>query len=184
MAKRKIEPNIVLTLNSNDMFDVKMVLRDGIGNILELRSVSKLPKMHITRRNVVNVINELLQVYEIDTIILEEVKLFLDRIDKYPDPYVLQNVCLGYGLRVAIEDNFYNRIKYIMEYSRYEWRKYILGNNKYGIDLFKNHILLSNVLSEADIEKLDEGRFYEVLCMSEIVRHNSLLNKKYQINID
>lgn len=182
MVKSKIEPNIILTICINDMFDIKMVLKDIDGNILDLRSTSKLPKMYIIRKNIINIIEELLQIYEIDTIILEETKLFLDRIDKYPDPYILNNICLGYGIKVAIEDNFYTRIKYILEYPKYDWRKYVLGNIKYGVDIFKKHILVSNTLTEDDINKIDTGRYYEVLCMSDVVKYDSLLNIKYQIN--
>lgn len=182
MSKTTIEPSVVLTICTSDIFDIKLVLRNIKGDILELRSISKLPKLHIVRKNVISVINELLQLYDIDTIILEETKLFLDKIDKYPDPYILNNVCLNYGLKISIEDNYYNYVKYIMEYSKYEWRKYVLGHNKYGVDLFKNHVLNTIPLTEAEIEEVGSGRYFEVLCMSDVVKYNTLLNKKYQIN--
>ena len=182
MRKNKLEPNIALTIYIHGYNNIPFVVTDSAGVIKHITDISRIGTYYSIRRSVINKVTELVDLYKVDTLILTQNKLFVDKIDKYPDPYILNNVCLNYGLKISIEDNYYNYVKYIMEYSKYEWRKYVLGHNKYGVDLFKNHVLNTIPLTEAEIEEVGSGRYFEVLCMSDVVKYNTLLNKKYQIN--
>ena len=57
---------------------------------------------YYTRKRVLEFIENFVKQYTIDTILLEQNKLFIDKIDRHPDPYVMFNVCLGYGLKISI----------------------------------------------------------------------------------
>ena len=96
------------------------------------------------RKNLVNLINKLLEEYEVDTLIFERNQLFIDEMTKYPDPLIYNNILLGYGLEITIENNYYEKINHILTFPIKEWRIEILNKfTKYAIDLYKDHVLLN-----------------------------------------
>lgn len=145
--------------------------------------VDKINKQYIVRRQVILKIQELLQKYTIDTIIMDENKLFIDKIDRHPDPYVLTNVTLGFGIKISIDDIFHDTIPYILELPEQEWRTKVLNKStKYAIDLYSQHILQSQKFDTNTLKIIQDNNYFRALCLSESIFYNSLMLKKYQIN--
>ena len=102
---------------------------------------------------------------------------------KYPDPLIYENILLGYGIETSLEDNFYEKVKYLLSFSIQEWRLEILNKfTKYAIDLYKDHILLKGGFTEEDYDIIVRYIYYKVLCLSECIFSDKLMNKRYQIN--
>lgn len=113
---------------------------------------------------------------------MEQNKLFIDKIDRHPDPYVMFNVCLGYGLKISIQDKYYTTISYILEIPQKEWTSKVLNiTNKFSIDFYKSHILLRQ-LTDKELQIIEQCNAYKALCLSESVNYTELMNKKYLIN--
>lgn len=182
MSKNKIVPTVILTIDTKNIYNIPIVITNILGEILVMTSVPKFTKQHIIRKNFVEKLDKLIKEYSVDTIIIEQNKLFIDKIDRYPDPYVLQNVLLDYSLKVIIEDKYWETIKYIIELPQKEWQETILNRyTKYAIDLYKSHILQRD-LDNNTLKIIDENNYYRSLCLSESSLYDSLMKKKYQIN--
>ena len=108
MKKDVITPTNIITLTTTNILYINLVVTTNTNEILHLE---KLPKLHsqnyIIRRNLKGVIDRLISKYSVDTIVIEQNQLFINKIDKYPDPMVLQNILLSYGIKITIEDNFF-----------------------------------------------------------------------------
>lgn len=182
MSKNSIKPSVILTIDMNNILNIPIIVRTATGNILSMSNITKLQKHHLVRQRLIEQINNCKEQYNIDTILLDQNKLFIDKIDRYPDPYVLRNVLLGYGIQISIEDNFYDSIKYILALPDYEWKSKILNTNaKYSIDLYKSHILEQSIYSDY-IDIIDSNNYYRALCLSESTLFDVLMIRKYQIN--
>lgn len=153
------------------------------GNVLHLTHINKTSKPYVIRQQLLLKIQELFDKYKIDTIIMDENKLFIDKIDRHPDPYVLFNVTLGYGIKVSIDDRFHDTINYILELPEHEWRPKVLNRSvKYSMDLYSQHIIQSQRFDTDTLELIHHNNYYRALCLSESVFHSSLIQKKYQVN--
>jgi hypothetical protein len=183
MAKDNIEPNVILTLTTN-YSNIPIIITNFTGNIITMTHIEKVgySYYHI-RKRLKEVMNSLIDEYGVNTILIEQNQLFIDKIDKYPDPYVLKNIQLGFGVQTTIEDAFWEKVPYIMELPKWEWKKAVLNKKvEYAIDLYKSHILLRKSLSEEQLKQIDENNYYETLCLSEGMLCSKFLKKSYQIN--
>lgn len=184
MKKDVITPTNIITITTTNILYINLVVTTNTNEILHLE---KLPKLHsqnyIIRRNLKGVLDRLISKYSVDTIVIEQNQLFINKIDKYPDPMVLQNILLSYGIKITIEDNFFERVNYILEIPRWEWKETILHKKvEYAIDLYKSHVLLRSDLDEETLKIIDDGNYYETLCFSEICLYDKFLKRKYQTN--
>lgn len=179
----KIEPKISLTVDIHSHLNIPFIITDDLGNILAFTSVSKLGCSNFNIRYKCIEMMEILRTnYAFDTIIMEENQLFIDKIDRYPDPYVLRNIVLGFGIKTSIEDKYYYAVQNIIELPEKEWRNKVLNAAvKYSIDLYKAHV--ENRELSSDIMKvISENNFFKAVCLSESVLYPGLMNKKYKIN--
>lgn len=182
MNRNKIEPRVILTIDTEQYLFIPLIVTDNEDNILHMTHANKLGKSYFVRKEVIKIVEQLVIQYNVDTIVLEQNKLFIDKIDRYPDPYVMRNVQLDFGIKVSIEDRFHDSIKYILEFPKQDWTQRVLNRFvKYSIDLYKAHIL-ERGLSEELTQAIDKYNYYKALCLSESVRYDSLLNTKYQLN--
>lgn len=182
MKKTKIEPNIIITLDIHGYLNIPFIVRDNEGHILKLCHVVKDYSFYKTRKSVIEMLDNLIQEFNADTIIIEQNQLFIDKIDRYPDPSVLRNIQLGFGIKTSIDDKYHNTIKYILELPIQEWRRYVLNSSvKYSIDLYKAHILEQS-LAEEELTIIAEYNYYKALCLSESIWFDRLMDRKYQIN--
>lgn len=181
--RKKIEPNIVLTIDIHGYSNVAMVVRQK-EKILSFTHVEKLSSNYYNiRKMIIERMMLLYKEYNFDTIIFEQNQLFIDKIDRHPDPLVYRNIVLGFGIGIAIEDNFYKSVPYILEIPELEWRKYILNSTtKYSIDLYKSHILSQEQLTEQELNIIEQNNYYKVLCISESIWFDKLIDRRYQIN--
>lgn len=184
MAREKIEPNIILTLTVNNLMNIPIIITNFTGNIITMTHIERVGyKYYHIRKMLVETINRLIPQYGVDTLLIEQNQLFIDKIEKYPDPYVLRNIQLGFGIQTTLEDNYWEKVKYIMEIPRWEWKKEILNKKvDYAIDLYKSHILKRHDLSVEQLKEIDENNYYEALCLSESMLYSKFLKKSYQIN--
>ena len=119
MKKTHIDVENAIIIYLYGVHDIQIAVVNGIGSILHLECIEKIAlSEYFLRAKCVERILSLCETYDINALIMEENKLFTDSIDKYPDPYVLRNVRLGYGIKVAIEDNFMKTIDNILELPR------------------------------------------------------------------
>ena len=89
---------------------------------------------------------------------------------------------LGYSLEVLLDFNFHTCIENILALPYYDWTAKILGKSaRYSIDLYKEHILNQSIYSDY-LEEIDLYNYYKVLCLSESVLFDSLMQEKYRIN--
>lgn len=183
MAKNIITPEIILVIDTENVFNIPLIVIDKSLNILEMSYATKLDgKSYITRHRTLQEMDKLITKYSVDTLLFEQNKLFIDKIDKYPDPYILRNIMLDFGLKVSIEDKYYDTIKYIMELPQKDWRETVLNKSvKYSIDLYKRHIL-NKQFDEETLKIINENNYYKSLCLGESILFNNLMNKKYQVN--
>lgn len=183
----KIEPEFVITLIVDfNGISIATTKEQTIYDLffIPIISVNKKLEEQELKQKILYKIDELLYKYNINTIIMERNKLFTDKMDKYPDPYILSDILLKYSIQITLEDNYINKIKYFMQLPDWEWVPTILNKkSRYAIDLYKNHIL-SKGFNGDDIlkQKLDSGNFFKVLCLSECSLYDKLMNKKFQIN--
>lgn len=185
--KLEIEPNIVLTIGI-EYDKVNLVVKDISDYIIKLVSVpivfgyNKVQE-HKLKQNIAVSINEMLTAQAVDTILMEKCKLSIDKINMFPDPYVLRNILLQYSIQISLEDNFLDRVKYFFEVPQKEWMSTILNRNStYSIDLFKRHILEEMEYEDELLKIIDTQNFYKTLCFSESIHFKNIANKKYLIN--
>ena len=179
---KKIEPSIILTIDTQNPFGIVLPVPTIKNDILEVVHIQKSGYPYYTRKRVLEFIENFIKQYTIDTIIMEQNKLFIDKIDRHPDPYVMFNVCLGYGLKISIQDKYYTTISYILEIPQKKWTSKVLNiTNKFSIDFYKSHILLRQ-LTDKELQIIEQCNAYKALCLSESVNYTELMNKKYLIN--
>lgn len=184
MAREKIEPSVIISITTHNIVNIPIIVTDFTGNIKTMTHIDKIgySDYHI-RKGIVSIIDRLIPEYGVDTILIEQNQLFIDKIEKYPDPYVLRNIKLGFGIQVTLENKYWDSVKYIMEIPRWEWKKEVLHRKAdYAIDLYKSHILYRQNLSDDQLKEIDENNYYETLCLSESMLCSKFLKKSYQIN--
>ena len=138
---------------------------------------------HDFKVKLVNIINNLIEIYNIDSIFIEENKLFIDKIDKYPDPYILRNILLQYSIQITLEDNYLTNLKYFFVIPQKEWVSTILNYySRYTIDFYKEHILEKIYLYENYKDIIEANNFYKTLCFAECCSYSKFMNKKYLVN--
>ena len=180
--RNKIKPSIILTLDIQNYYGIPMVVTTSTNDILAITKIMKSGTHYRIRQQVMEFVDLFLQKYNIDTILMEQNKLFIDKIDRHPDPFVLANITLGYGIKISLQDKYYNRIHYILELPQKEWTDKVLNKTtKYSIDLYKSHIALRD-LTQDYMNIIEQNHCYKALCLSESVSFDELMNKKYWIN--
>lgn len=182
MSKKSIEPHIILTIDIYGYRNISFILKNVANEILLMDNILKIGSYYTIRQLIISKINELCNTYDIDMIIMEDNHLFIDKIDLHPDPLVLRDIRLGFGIQVSIDDAFHDKIKYIMQIPQRDWTKIILNpHSKYSIDLYKAHVLNNNY-SEEQLKAIEDNNYYKALCLSESIWFDKLIDKKYQIN--
>ena len=184
--KQKIQPKIILILYTKNIGIIHFIVKDIENNILHLDTIEYIPYKLINtislRRQVVDKSLEIINEYNVDTIILEKTKLFTDGIAKYPDPEVYKNVLLNFGIQISIEDKFINIIKYLFEIPYKDWTETVLNSKqKYILDQCKNHISILNELTDEQEQIVNQYNFYQALCFSDVIKHNNIISKKYLV---
>ena len=180
--RNKIKPSIILTLDIQNYYGIPMVVTTSTNDILAITKIMNGGTHYRIRQQVMEFVDLFLQKYNIDTILMEQNKLFIDKIDRHPDPFVLSNITLGYGIKISLQDKYYNRIHYILELPQKEWTDKVLNRTtKYSIDLYKSHIALRD-LTQDYMNIIEQNHCYKALCLSESVSFDELMNKKYWIN--
>lgn len=180
--RNKIKPSIILTLDIQNYYGIPMVVTTSTNDILAITKIMKGGTHYRIRQQVMEFVDLFLQKYNIDTILMEQNKLFIDKIDRHPDPFVLSNITLGYGIKISLQDKYYNKIHYILELPQKEWTDRVLNRTtKYSIDLYKSHIALRD-LTQDYMNIIEQNHCYKALCLSESVSFDELMNKKYWIN--
>lgn len=180
--RNKIKPSIILTLDIQNYYGIPMVVTTSTNDILAITKIMKGGTHYKIRQQVMEFVDLFLQKYNIDTILMEQNKLFIDKIDRHPDPFVLSNITLGYGIKISLQDRYYNKIHYILELPQKEWTDKVLNRTtKYSIDLYKSHIALRD-LTQDYMNIIEQNHCYKALCLSESVSFDVLMNKKYWIN--
>ena len=182
MSRNLIEPSVILTLCTDNIMNIPVIITDKYLSILSMTNITKSGNHHNIRTRLISHIEPLLTQFNVDMIILEQKKLFTDTFSKYPDPYILRNVTLSFGINISIEDAFWDKVKYILEIPRKDWTDKILGKaDRYSIDLYKSHILQQSISSEL-LTTIEQNNYYKALCLSESIWFDRLMDKKYQIN--
>lgn len=183
MAKINIEPQVGLTISASNGINIVLIVTDKYADILHSTHIQIGRKnQHDTFKNLLDNITLLIEEYDIDTIIMEQNKLFIDKIEKYPDPYVLQDILTRYKINTLVHYTFYDKVKYIFELPEQEWRSKILNKlTRYAIDLYKNHIMYK-LHSDEQISTYEKFNYYKCACLSESILYDSLMNKKYLTN--
>lgn len=180
--RNKIKPSIILTLDIQNYYGIPMVVTTSTNDILAITKIMKGGTHYRIRQQVMEFVDLFLQKYNIDTILMEQNKLFIDKIDRHPDPFVLSNITLGYGIKISLQDKYYNKIHYILELPQKEWTDKVFNRTtKYSIDLYKSHIALRD-LTQDYMNIIEQNHCYKALCLSESVSFDELMNKKYWIN--
>ena len=181
--KYKIEPNNILTIDYSSGFYISYVIKNNLNEIIHLSSTTIDLHNYITRKNLIDHVKTLIEEYNIDMIIMEENKLFTDTISKFPDPYVLKNILLGYGIQTSIEDNFFEVIKYIMYLPEYEWKTIILNKKaKFMMDVYKEHTFLTSSIDPSMYNDIETYNHYKAICLSQSSEYSKLMNAQYWVN--
>lgn len=185
MSKTKIEPNIILTIYTHTYEAIQFIITDNECNTLYMDNISYntfSTSPYQLRKQVLERVETIYNEYTFDTILLESTKLFTEGMTKYPDPNVYKNIVYSYGVQVAIEDNFMNKVNYILVIPFSEWTQVILNTKiKYILDKCKNHILMNTILKQGEKSILDKLNLYTALCFAESIKYDCLINKKYLI---
>lgn len=178
MNKSKyIDPNIVLTIDLSQLHTINCVVTNTSDDILSLTYIDKIRDNYKVRSNLIQHIDKLISEYDIDTILIEKVKLFTDTAILYPDFSILQNVELSYGILISIEDAFMDKIKYIIEIPTTEWLKLIFNTKSmFTPDKFMAYTSLNN-LSNYQKQYVKLHNFYRCLCFSKCTSQIYTLDK-------
>ena len=181
---KAIFPGVILTIDIHAFRNITFVVTDLDGTIIALSAIDKLflPGYNV-RKRCVETADILIKNHHVDTIIMEDNQLFIDKIDRFPDPYVMRNIVLGFGIKTAIEDRYLESMRYIFEFPEHDWRTKILNPAvKYSIDLYKAHVKQREDLSEDFMKIIDDGNYYRAICLSESARYSSLMKEKYLVD--
>ena len=181
---KAIFPGVILTIDIHAFRNITFVVTDIDGTILAVSAIDKLFMTgYNVRKRCVETAEILINNHHVDTIIMEANQLFIDKIDRYPDPLVMRNVLMGYGIKTAIEDKFLESMRYLFEFPEHDWRTKVLNPAvKYSIDLYKTHVKQREDLNEAFLKVIDEGNYYKAICLSESARYSSLMKEKYLVD--
>lgn len=181
--RNKIKPSIILTLDIQNYYGIPMVVTTSTNDILAITKIMKSGTHYRIRQQVMEFVDLFLQKYNIDTILMEQNKLFIDKIDRHPDPIVCRNIVLGFSIEIAVLDFYYKSIKNILSLPLKDWRNKVLNSTtKYSIDLYKAHIEIREDISQELLDIIQKYNCYKVICLSESVSYNSLMDKKYKLN--
>ena len=184
MSRNRYKLNVshMMVIDTSGSYNIPIVIVGEFGNVLYMTDVAKVNDYYLTRQMLISEIDNLIKEYDVDTIVFEENKLFVDKIDKYPDPYILRDVMLGFGVQVSIEDKYYDKL-ILVSLPEYEWKKCVLGRKfRYSIDLYKSHVLSRYDVPIKYLEDIRKNNYYKAICLSESILFDSLMHKKYQIN--
>ena len=81
MSKQQVEPSIILTIDTTSRYNIPLIITNIHNTILYMDNVNKIGcSDYNIRKQVINKIQELISQYNIDTILLEQNKLFIDKI--------------------------------------------------------------------------------------------------------
>lgn len=181
-SKNKLSPQRLLTIDTENIYNIPFIITIPTGEIIHMTNIPKSGNYYRTRQVVISVIDTLIKDYNIDTILFEQNKLFIDKIDKYPDPYVLKNIMLGFGIQVSIEDKYYESLT-VLSLPEYEWKNSVLNRKtKYAIDLYKAHILHRTDIPLNFLVNIENNNYYKAICLSESILFDNLMDRKYQVN--
>ena len=182
-SKNTLEPKIILTIDIHSHINIPFIVTTATNKILTMTHCDKLKSNYKTRQNCIAKIEQLRQQYNIDTIILEQNKLFIDKIDRHPDPIVLRNILWGFGVKITIDDTYHKLVENIIELPNWEWSNKVLNSTvKYSIDLYKAHVMSREDISKEYLDIIEQNNYYKAVCLSESVLWDTLMNKKYLIN--
>lgn len=119
MGNTKININNAIIIYPHGVLEIQLVVVSCIGTVLYMEGLDKVATSeYLLRSKCVERLRCLIETYDVNTLIMEENKLFIESIDRYPDPYLLRNVQLGFGIRISIEDNFLKVLDNILELPR------------------------------------------------------------------
>ena len=181
-GKNKLSPQRLLTIDTGNIYNIPFIITGPTGEIIHMTDIPKSGNYYNIRRSAIQTIDNLIKNYNVDTILFEQNKLFIDKIDKYPDPYILKNIMLGFGIQISIEDKYYESLT-ILSLPEYEWKNNILGRKAtYAIDLYKAHILHRTNIPVKFLVNIENNNYYKAICLSESILFDSLMDKKYQVN--
>ena len=181
MKKVKIEPSVIATIDMHGYYNIPIIVSRVDGELLDMTHINKFQSNYLIRQKLINELDNFIQKYEIDTILYEQNLLFTDTISKYPDPSILRDIKLGFGIQTSIEDKYWNTVKYILSIPSSDWHSKIFNAKvKYSIDLYKSHI--SRSVPQELLDIIDTNNYYKAICLSESTLFDSLMNNKYQVN--
>lgn len=180
MAQR-IEITNALFIYTNIPKNVNFIIRDNIGKVLYFKSVEYATNNYYSRKRIIDLIKDLLERFEFNTIVYEDVRINLFTISKYVDPNVFNDINKAYSLKISIEDRFYEIVEYMIAIPHKAWTIEVL-NSYDGIllDKCKRHILYTNEFKDY-IQDIEDQNLYTALCFSESIKFDNLINKKYAI---
>lgn len=183
--KQKLEPKIILTIYTKVLGYVHFIVTTKDYEILLLDKIEYNPlwQNNIDLRKQIRIkTNQIIEQYSVDTILLEDTKLFTDGITKYPDPEIYKNIVYCFGIKITIEDNFIDKVDNILIIPYKDWTETVLNTKlKYLLDRCKNHILGYNQFTDEQGELIKQCNFYQALCFSESIKYDKLINKKYKV---
>ena len=179
---KKINVNNCIFIDVHNNKNIIILVRNKT-DILSIAHVSKVyGSNYKIRMQVLELLDIFIRQYKPDALVIEQNKLFIDKIDRHPDPLVYRNILLGFSIQNSIEDKYFKTIKYIFSIPRHEWYSTILNTtSKYSFDVYKSHILNQSFTDEM-LQVIKENNYYKCICFSECIWFDKLLNIKYQIN--
>lgn len=183
MNKNIIIPDVTLIVDTTAHLKIPILIIDNT-DILYIDCLAYIfcESQYDIRKQLITKLKELVQEYKVNTILLQQNKLFTDTFTIHPDPYVLSNITLSYGIKIAIEDNFYSEVTNILEIPQKDWERQVLrGVPENTIDRYKSHIEVRSFNSNT-IQQIEDCNAYRAICFSESILYNTLMNKKYLIN--
>lgn len=183
-SKNTIEPNVICTMIVDTSNIVKYCVTDKEDNLLSIKQVVGYATPFKIRQKIVQDLRDIHLKYGIDTLLLQKTKLFTDGITTYPDWMTYNNVLLNYSIETTVDDNFHNIINNILVIPPNEWARLVLNNSQLkSFDAYKKHITNQQFkYTEEQFEIFHQFNFYKLLCFSESVHYENLMNTKYLLN--
>lgn len=184
MSKKKtyLEPYTMLVVDTSDYLRVSLIVVNFAGEILHMCNVLNIDEYYFARKSVISEINNIISEYGVDTILMEQNKLFTDKMDKYPDAHTLRNIIFNFSLQVSIEDMYFDKLV-LLSIPEYEWKKAIFGRGTFlTMDLYKSHVLRRCDIPIKFFIDIEKNNYYKAICLSESILFGNLMHTKYQIN--